>query len=104
MFECFKEYNTQIITGSIVNLYKNTILIDRFLVFRTVYAKCLKNVVCMGHKIASKLTQNSFKLPLRVTLLAAKIIRVNFLGLYKDLCEYIFHFGQLFVCFSVYFH
>ena len=34
----------KIITGLIVNLYRNTILIDRFFLFRTVLAKCLKNV------------------------------------------------------------
>ena len=35
---------TQIITGLIVNLFWNTILINRFFIFRTVFVKCLKNV------------------------------------------------------------
>ena len=34
-----------IITGLIVFLFWNTILINRFFIFRTVFAKCLKNVL-----------------------------------------------------------
>ena len=37
--------NTQIITGLIANLFWNTILINRFFIFRTVFTKCLKNVL-----------------------------------------------------------
>ena len=48
---------TQIITGLIVNLFWNTILINRFFIFRTVFVKCLKNVP----RLAWKLTRNSFK-------------------------------------------
>ena len=36
---------TQIITGLIVFLFWNTILINRVFIFRTVFAKCLKSVL-----------------------------------------------------------
>ena len=48
---------TQIITGLILFLFWNTILINRFFIFRTVFAKCLKNVL----RLAWKLTRSSFK-------------------------------------------
>ena len=44
MFKRFYEFNTQIITGLIVDLYWNAFLISQFFIFRTVIAKCLKNV------------------------------------------------------------
>ena len=62
----------KIITGLIVNLYRKTILIDRFFVFRTVLAKCLKNV---HQKIRFKFDSKSL-----ASRLAAKIIRSCFLG------------------------
>ena len=55
MFKRFYEFNSQIITGLIVDLYWNAFLIDRFFVFRTVIAKCFKNPFRSARWIDSKI-------------------------------------------------